>query len=338
MSKGEFVRMIEPYLATIKEVYFSWPGMASGRDMHTQHSDDECQEQLLQDLTWVKSKEMALDLLFNGNCYGNDAFSEKLRKKVYEVIEILKTNNLFPDIVTTTSQFIAKIIKKKYPEIDIRASVNMRIESTRAMDFVSDLFDSFYICRDIQRDLNVLKQFAEWAETHNKTMCMLVNSACLRCCPVQTFHDNLLCHNSWHAHEQEFILHFPFRLCERHFQDPNNLVDILRMSWIRPEDIRYYEPLVSVFKLATRVVPNPRVMIQAYAEGHYAGNLLDILGLPPYGYFDNSAFPDDWISSGIAQSCAINCNNCGKCDEIMAQVFDKSRSPQYTINENQFYI
>lgn len=331
-----FQALCRPYLSTISEVFFSWPGMVSGRTLFLANDIESQKRQLLEDLAWCKRNDVKLDLLFNGNCYGDDCFSEKLRSQVYAVVNELEKNGMPPEIITTTSQFIAKCIKVKYPEIDVRASVNMRIESTKAMDFVADIFDSFYICRDIQRDLSVLKVFSDWCKEKNKKLCLLANSACLRCCPVQTFHDNFLCHGAEKVHEQIYLLRFPFRLCERHFQDMKNVVDYLRMSWIRPEDLHLYEPFVSTIKLATRGISHPDLVLDAYCHGSYDGNVLDYIGMEENLIFlDNKAFPDAWIKDKIAQSCAINCKECGKCDDIMKLVCKKDASANsYTFSDD----
>jgi len=335
-TKVVFADLIRPYLATISEVFFSWPGMVSGRTLNYSGNIESEKKRLLEDLSWCKQHNIKLDLLFNGNCYGDDCFSEKLRAQVYDVIDQLSQNGLMPEVITTTSQFIAKCIKVKYPEIDIRASVNMRLESTKAMEFVSDLFDSFYICRDLQRDLTILELFSKWCKKKNKKLCMLANSACLRCCPVQTFHDNFLCHGAEKIHEQVYLLRFPFRLCERHFQDQKNSVDYLRMSWIRPEDLHCYEPFVSTIKLATRDIDHPDLVLNAYCHGAYDGNVLDYLGIEDhFVYLDNKSFPEDWMNDKIAQSCAINCNECGKCSSILNIVQKQGREtgPSYSFSD-----
>ncbi len=335
MIRGGFTAMVEPYLPTVKEVFFSWPGMVSGRNIHLEKSIDESIEQLATDLAWCRRNGVELDLLFNANCYGEDAFTENLRAQVYDVMENLGRRDLFPEIVTTTSQYIAKVLKVRYPQVEIRASVNMKLESTKAMEYISDIFDSYYICRDIQRDRSVLKLFSDWCNAHGKKLCMLVNSACLRCCPVQIWHDNYLCHKPWMAEEQEFILHYPYRLCGRVTSKIETAVEFLRMSWIRPEDIHYYEPYVSAMKLATRSTPHPDMMLKAYAEGRWDGDLLEILGAEQVDFtIDNGSFPANWVESGIAQNCAINCNNCGKCDQVLQQVLRRKQSPQpkYSLN------
>ena len=335
MIPSGFAAMVEPYLPTVKEVFFSWPGMVSGRSVQLDKSIEESVEQLASDLAWCRKNDVELDLLFNANCYGEDAFTENLRGQVYHVMEELGRRGLFPEIVTTTSQYIAKVLKVRYPQVEIRASVNMKLESTKSMEFISDIFDSFYICRDIQRDRRVLKHFSDWCKSHGKKLCMLVNSGCLRCCPVQIWHDNYLCHKPWLAEEQEFILHYPYRLCGRVTNDIKTAVEVLRMSWIRPEDIHYYEPYVAAMKLATRSTNRADIMLKAYAEGHYEGDLMAILGHEnPYFEIQNEKFPVNWVESGIAQNCAINCTECGKCDMVLKAVLRKRETqlPKYTLN------
>ena len=136
MIPGGFAAMVEPYLPVVKEVFFSWPGMVSGRNILLEKSVEESVEQLAADLTWCRKNGVELDLLFNANCYGEDAFTEILRGQVYDVMEDLGRRGLFPEIVTTTSQYIAKVLKVRYPKVEIRASVNMKLESTKAMEYI----------------------------------------------------------------------------------------------------------------------------------------------------------------------------------------------------------
>ena len=137
-----------------------------------------------------------LDLLFNGNCYGEYAISEKLANTVVSVIEYLESVGCGVDIVTTASPAIAHTVKKHFPTIDVRASVNMRIGTVKGMEYVSDLFDSFHVQREYNRDLSRLKLLKEWADTAGKKLIMLANSGCFVNCSGQSFHDNLVAHES----------------------------------------------------------------------------------------------------------------------------------------------
>lgn len=314
-----FEECLKPWLPAVLEVYFSWPGEPSGRDMNLNCNYDLAEERLLETLRRLRRDGVKLDLLFNANCYGPAAFDPEMHKTVDRVMAKLAQHQLLPEVVTTTSQYIARVIKLDHPAIKVRASVNMHLRTTMSMEFIADLFDSFYISRELNRDLATVQIFSEWCRKNGKEFCMLANSACLRSCPVQTFHDNLIAHNSVNGRTGEYELQMPFRLCQRRLKDPENRIDIIRNStWVRPEDMHYYEPLVDVIKLATRTVATPDLILRAYATGHYDGNLLNLLGLPAHTYIDNKAFPPDWIEQGIAQTCAPNCTKCGKCEALLA--------------------
>ncbi len=338
MDVERFIFIHEPFIDVTKEFYFSWPYEPSGRDMPEKSTKESYLADLTDSMTWARKNGCALDLLFNANCYGEIAYHDNMRRKVNEIINYLGNKDLLPEVVTTTSEYVAKILKLDFPEIKVRASVNMHLNSTTAMEYISDIFDSFYISRDIQRDLSVLRMFSFWAERNGKDICLLANSACVRCCPVYTFHNNLIAHSSLNGLDAEYVLQYPFRLCERIFRVKHDLIQVLKMSWIRPEDIKYYEPYVSVVKLATRCFNEERRLIRAYAEGYYDGNLLDLLGMPAYTYLDNTAFPDDWVASGIAQTCAINCTHCGKCDEIWKKINKPTQSRNYSFTGGPIII
>ena len=103
------------------------------------------------------------------------------------------------------------------------------------------------------------------------------------------------------------------------------------MSWIRPEDLHYYEPYAYTMKLATRRMEHPELMLKAYCEGGYDGSLLDYIGIIREDIIlDNKSFPDDWFESKIAQICAINCTECGKCDEVLKKILKKTEKSRPT--------
>ena len=100
------------------------------------------------------------------------------------------------EIITTSSIAIAWIFKKHFPSVEVRASVNMKIGSPESMGYVSELFDSFHLQRDVQRNIRHAKDVKKWCKANGKKLCILANSGCLYCCPGQLFHDNLVAHDS----------------------------------------------------------------------------------------------------------------------------------------------
>ncbi|MBQ7730723.1 MAG: hypothetical protein IJT68_02670 [Lentisphaeria bacterium] len=320
-----FRDLAEQYAPFLQEVYFPWPGLLSAREL----SGDPAplRKQVIDDMRFCRSKGLRLDLLINATCYGDKALTAEQRQDYYANLKEMDKAGIMPEIITTTSPYIAIITKKLDASIDRRASVNMRLNSTIAMEYVADEFDSFYLCRDLQRDLPTVKMFAEWGKKTGKKICMLANSGCLRFCPWQTFHETLLAHDFKHIFGEMKALDIPPTLCVGLVQS-KQLEEILRASWIRPEELHQYEPYVSVFKLSTREADRPDLVLKAYTSGTFDGDLLLILD-PGFSFFvrpyiiDNKAFPKEWSEGKIAGKCAANCTHCGKCTEVLKLVYKR---------------
>ena len=320
-----FRDLVEQYAPFLQEIYFPWPGLLSAREL--EKDIVPLRKRLVDDLKFCRSKGMKLDLLVNATCYGDTALTPKQREDYYEHLTELSSFGLMPEIVTTTSPYIATLTKKFDASVDRRASVNMRLNSTLAMEYVAEQFDSFYLCRDLQRDLPTVKMFAEWAKKNGKKICMLANSGCLRFCPWQTFHETLLAHNFPHIQKEITKLNLPPTLCVGIVKS-RQYEEILRASWIRPEDLHQYEPYVSVFKLSTREADRPDLILKAYTSGSFIGDLLLLLD-PCFAFFvrplvfDNKDFPKEWSEGKIAGQCAANCTHCGKCTDVLKLVLKR---------------
>lgn len=320
-----FRDLVEQYAPFLQEIYFPWPGLLSARELEKDILP--LRKRLVDDLKFCRSKGLALDLLVNATCYGDTALTQKQREDYYGHLTELSSLGLMPEIVTTTSPYIAMLTKEFDASVDRRASVNMRLNSTLAMEYVAEQFDSFYLCRDLQRDLPTVKMFAEWAKKNGKKICMLANSGCLRFCPWQTFHETLLAHNFPHIQSEITKLNMPPTLCVGIVKS-RQYEEILRASWIRPEDLHQYEPYVSVFKLSTREADRPDLILKAYTSRSFNGDLLLILD-PCFAFFvrplvfDNKKFPKEWSEGKIAGQCAANCTHCGKCADVLKLVLKR---------------
>jgi len=319
-----FVGIVDEFRDHIAEVYFAWPGDPSGRSPFGVASGSvspAAQEKLESDLRAFRSFGIRLDLLLNANCYGPEAASAQLADHAAGIVARLISETGL-DVVTTTSPFLAAALKPRFPELKLRASVNLRLGTAQAMGYVADVFDSFYLQRDYNRDPKRIAEVSAWCRRNGKELCLLANSGCLRFCSGQTFHDNLV------AHEGEMTQPAPrdSLVCRRFLADPAHWVALMQATWIRPEDLRCYEKWFSLAKLATRMHHNPRRVIQAYALGRFPGNLLDLLE-PGYqdilgGHIlDNTRFPADWLER--VNSCCGRCEECSYCEEVLRDVLTR---------------
>ena len=316
-----FVEACTPHVGRIREVFFAWPGVLSCRP--APDFTDEVRARMMADLRWCKANGILLDTLFNCNCYGDIAISPELADLVTRTLGEMDAEGLFPDIMTTTSPFIATVLRQRFPQVKIRFSVNMRIHGTLGFEPVMALFDSFYASREHHRDLAWLAKLGAWSRAHGKVLGMQVNSGCLRQCPFQTFHDNLHGHNRLAQSKVGEQFDFSVFRCKTNYER-GNYEDFLRATWIRPEDLPLYEEHVEIVKLATRRHAHPVEVLNAYATYAYDGNLADLMD-PVHAFpkaFDNKAFDTTPLWPEVRGCTQANdCTHCGKCTKLLETVF-----------------
>jgi hypothetical protein len=341
---ASFTELAKRFAPRLREVYFPWPGLTNGRPHMVDIRNEEART--ISDLKYCREHGMKLDLLANAACYGEKACTEEQRLQITGIIRRLDREGLYPEIITTTSPYIAKLCKLQFPDIEVRASVNMRLRNTLALEYLAPLFDSFYICRDVQRDLPTFHKMAAWCKDHGKKLCMLVNSGCVRDCPWHVFH---ILH-----HGHKYLDIFPemraqklWFVCYDLYAKQKRFSEFLRGTWIRPEDVHLFEPELETIKLATRRTDYPFEILEAYLGGSFDGNLLHLTepyqgsAFRPYR-IDNKSFPADWATGGIAGKCADNCMHCGKCEQILDQVMKYDIDPAARVDgfslTNNFYL
>ena len=324
-DEESFLSIIESYKDHIAEVYFPWLDIPSGRGSLINSAGYICWEAqniLVNELKAIKSMGIKLDLLLNGNCYGSDSMSENLSNKILSVLEYLKSVGCEVDVVTTASPAIAHMVKKHFPHIEVRASVNMRIGTVKGMEYLADLFDSYHVMREYNPDLTHLHKLKNWADASGKKLVLLANSGCFIHCSGQSFHDNMVAHES-EICEVANLKDFNPYVCWRALKNRENWHMLLENTWIRPEDIHHYEGLFDTVKLATRMHSHPGLVIHAYTKGDYYGNTLDLFE-PGFGralmpwIIDNKAFPEDWFEQ--TTGCNKDCHNCGYCKSVLDRV------------------
>lgn len=321
-----FFDSVAPYLNQIGEVYFGWPGFASGRAAAAMDSDQSCLET---DLPRFAEAGIRLNLLLNGNCYGADAVSTTLAQRVRQTVSELAERYTL-HTVTTASPFVAATVKQSFPQIHVRASVNMWVDGVSGMEQCGDLFDSFYVKRDYNYCLKQLHSQRQWCDAHGKRLYLLANSGCIPNCAYHTFHDNLVSHSA-QIEPQDAQEAARFYACRRMLEKKDNRYLLLAGNLVRPEDIDRYADLVDGIKLATRIHPFPAIVIGAYARRRFYGDLCALTEpgfgdlLHPY-MLDNTAIPQNyWEQKTHCARAAHNgstafCVECGYCAKLYEKI------------------
>ena len=307
--------IVQDYREHISSVYFSPPGAVSARSVIP---EDEAAD-MIRELRFIREQGVSLTMLFNANCYGDGAVSSGFRQGVVDTVGRMLDQLDISD-VTTTSPFVARVIKQAFPGIRVCASVNMWIGTIQAMEYLGDDFNGYYIQREYNRNFSRIRQLHDWCQTHGKELRLLANSGCLYMCPFHTFHDNLVAHEGGASRLDNAYSDQPSPCWDMMYRlpDAQAAAVFLQESWIRPEDIVHYEPYFSEIKLATRMHSNPRRVVAAYARGRFRGNMMDLTE-PSYSrrfsrhILDASRVPADWFER--TADCSKDCDRCGYCAE-----------------------
>lgn len=311
------------YKDHISSVYFSAPEQISARSVIA----GENRTDMLRELRYVRDLGIKLTLLYNANCYGDEAVSSRFKEKIVENIHAMRDAVNITDI-TTTSPFVAKTVKETFPELKVCASINMWVGTTQAMQYLGDCFDGYYMQREWNRDFEKINELSDWCTKHGKTLKMLANSGCLYTCPFHIFHDNLVAHETGACKLDNAMSSNPSP-CWDMMENLNQMeaaAVFLQESWVRPEDICKYENYFSEVKLASRMHSNPRRVVNAYVKGSFKGNMFDLTE-PSYSkrfkayILDATRFPKDWFER--TANCTKKCEECGYCANVARDMMIK---------------
>ena len=253
----------------LDEVYFAFGAMPSGRGAV---ADVDGQ---LEDLGRLADAGLGLNLLFNANCYGARALAKGFFAEVGETVERFAADGALTS-VTTTSPLVAKFVKDNFPGLRTRASVNMEIGTVEGMEYLADVFDGYYLKRELNRDRAAVRAAKAWCDAHGKGLYLLANSGCLNFCSSHVFHDNLVAHEAEIAQSENG---YAWRgTCWQWLAKPENRAQWhARTNWIAPEDVAAYEGLCTGMKLATRASAHPVRILESYVTGSHVGDIRGLL-------------------------------------------------------------
>ena len=223
--------------------------------------------------------------------------------------------------LTVSMPTLMTIIEDSGHPFSVKVSTICQINSAyKARHYRIRGLDRMVIDEDITRDFRRIRQvcaaFGDGVE-------MIVNSACIKDCPNKMFHYN---HESHFSTVQDIRTYYDHHCKTGEIVDP---VDMMRLSWVRPEDLGFYESAgIHRFKLQGRHVALSGDLLRAvetYMEGHYRGNLWDLLWLfdPPKSEA-GSRYPHPHIDNDALEGflepffddpahCTGDCDACGHC-------------------------
>ncbi|OKY78011.1 MAG: Collagenase family protease [Candidatus Methanohalarchaeum thermophilum] len=302
----------------VVEVYLSSPQEYAGSARITPETDlDEFEEVVHK----IKDAGLKVNLLLNSTCGGSYWYSEgTIESKLGYLEDMHERHGL--DAVTVANPIYIEKINDRLPDLEICTSVLGEVDSLqRARLFERAGADVITPDVNINRDLDKLKRISSEIDAKLKLM---VNEGCLYKCPNRKFHFNYISHKSRELGKTEDDPFFGdcFNVIK------NDLSQLLKSCWIRPEDLREYTEITDLFKIVGRARPKSMVLrtLKAYMDGEWDKNLLDIMSSSLYNfsletgaYIDNTELEDFFEH---IKSCEYKCEDCGYCSDLINKLIE----------------
>lgn len=312
------------YADKVSETYgqLNYPGndFGSGRDSgHTPYCDLQMLEKYIE-----QSEQMGIQFnyLFNATCLSNKEFKERHIKYIISFLTMLY--DIGVKTVTVCMPSIMELIALSGIPLSIRASTVCGIENAeKAKAFMSLGASRLVADESINRDFEKLKSINSVCSGGLE---LIVNVICNKNCIYRPFHHNQMSHDSLYG--QSCVDYYSHRCILKRGEEPSNL---LKMNFIRPEDIKYYESIgINRFKIQGRqavIEGDIYKTVKAYFERRYDGDLLDLLDcfLPTNSFrirLENRSldkFLEPFYTKGI---CKNDCDKCNYCNHFIQKCLD----------------
>jgi len=291
-------------------------------------------------IKFSKTNGINFNYTINSSHMGNREFDESQLKKIIKFIENLR--NIGVENLTVTLPSIFELIKSLNYDFNLKVSVICQVtNANKALEYRNSGINRLVIDESIIRDFSELKRirhaFGDGIE-------VIINAICSINCIYRMFHYNQISEDSLHASNEKSINYYVHRCLIRRHENPGNL---LRLGWIRPEDLHYYEAIgINHFKIQGRdniINGDPVRVLKAYFNESYNGNLMKLLDV-----FDSTmsftSFIDNKKLEGFIKPfvenerfCKKYCDQCKYCNNFAELCVDKEKTNEIYSSATNFY-
>jgi collagenase-like PrtC family protease len=250
----------------------------------------------------------------NSSCTANMELDPLGLKKILKFVDMLR--EIGTKRLTVASPVLIGILARQFKDMEVTASVISYTNTTkRALEMKRMGVKTIALDEDMTRHFKAIEMIHQYADVDLE---IIVNSMCHYNCLFRANHYNALAHNK--DATQETYLDYYTDKCLLYRKD--NLEEYIKIPWIRPEDIKYYEALgVKLFKIIGREIIDQMDIIRmliCYFERKFDGNLLELIygfSNKPTVYIDNKKLEGFIDKFKNTYTCnlwcgTVKCNYC----------------------------
>ena len=229
-----------------------------------------------QHIKLVKSTGRKFNYLLNATCLDNLEFTRSGQREIRKLLSWL--DSLGVDSVTVANPYLAAFIKKQYPRFELAVSKFASADSLRQIKFWVEEIGADKVTLPLHktnRNFPLLKKIRSQFKCQLQ---LIANQLCLYDCPLEICHKAFVSHASQSHHLLRgfgidwYLINCRYRL----FTQPE---EFIKSSWIRPEDVGYYEKIgIDSIKIIDRSLnfQDAIFTLKPYLERSFKGNLIEL--------------------------------------------------------------
>ncbi len=310
----------------IREIYLSGPQEYSGSGRIAPEMEFD---EFARIVDSIRNEGIRVNLLLNSICEGSDWYSPPVLNSTMEYMQRAHEDHGV-EAVTISNPLYIREVRKRFPQLEICASVLSDINCVeKAVIFRKAGADVITPDVDINRDLNLLKKIKDKTGAEIKLM---VNEGCLFRCAFRKFHFNYISHKSRKPGAGKGVKSEDNVFSLNCIQlSKNDLSQILKSGWIRPEDARRYGEITGYFKIVGRTSSKSMLLrsVSAYLNENWNGDLLELMagnlysvGMSHLMHLDNKSIGEAGFFDKVA-SCDKECSECDYCSALAGKLIKK---------------
>jgi collagenase-like PrtC family protease len=225
--------------------------------------------------------------LLNPMCLGNKELTADGQKEIIKFMGELADIKI--DWFTINSPALARIAKRKFPQIKISVGVHALVSELQHIKNWENLdVDEITLQMYLSRNFPMLERMLNYTKGTKVGLRVFANTLCLHNCSYRASHSTGQSHASRTGDPTEkYYLDVNTMTCT--YEKIKNPAHLIAAEWIRPEDVKHYERLCEktgnnnfTIKLVERTKSTEFLIrvAKAYLDQSYDGNLLDLMLWP----------------------------------------------------------
>lgn len=289
---------------------------------------------------YSRSRDIEFNYTINAPHMQNREFTEEGVKSIKEFLSKLYEAGVRTLILSLPS--LMEIVRSTGYDFKIKASVICQITNANKAMFYKNLgVERIVVDESVNRDFRTLRMIRD---AFGDKVEVIANTICHRDCTYRMFHYNQLSQDSIKVASESSNNYYPHRCMLRRYENIGNL---LKLSWIRPEDLHYYTSIgIEYFKLQGRqaILKGDIVRaVECYFKESYQGDLIELLDIfAPHNTFNVKV--DNQKLAGFLKPffekdgfCRSYCSTCNYCESFARKCIDFDVAEKVILLAREFY-